>query len=123
MSAIGARFNPSAADAHAHANASAKTSGFFGGGESGPARFGAGVPGASMTASSGAAAGGAGAAGTRFGQGMLGLSSLEEKEEEAAVSPMNGGWSLGAGAPGGAGTVGAEGSRPVSFERLRPAES
>eukprot|EP00752_Nemacystus_decipiens_P007162 g6414.t1 len=106
-----------------HPKASAKTSGFFGGDESGPARFGSSVPGASMTGGSarsgpGARADMGGAAGGRFGQGMLGLSSVEEKEEEeAAVSPMNGGWSM----EGTAG--GAEGSRPVSFERLRQAES
>lgn len=116
MSAVGARFNPSPYKA--------KASGFFGGGESGPARFGAGGARASMAASSGAGVavggGGGGAAGGGFGQGMLGLSSLEEKEEEeAAVSPMNGGgWSVG-GTAAGAGAGGAEGSRPASFERLR----
>lgn len=104
MSAVGARFDPSPAKANV------KASGFFGGGESGPARFGAGVSGASMTASSG---GVGGVAGSSFGQGMAGLSSLEEKEEEeAAVSPMNGEWSVGAGA----------GVGPASFERLRQAE-
>lgn len=113
MSGVGARFNPS------HSKASAKTSVFFGGGESGPARFGTGVPGASMTGSSGAGAGGA--AGDRFGPGMSRLSSLEEKEEEdATVSPMNGsGWPV----EGTKGGGGAEGCRPVSFERLRKAGS
>lgn len=123
MSVVGARFNPFSPKAQA------KASGFFGGGDLAPARFGAGGPGASsMTTSPGAGAGagagavsgGGGAAGSGFGQGVLGLSSLEEKEEEeAAVSPMNGDWSGG----GVVGNGGAEGSRPASFERLRQAGS
>eukprot|EP00903_Cladosiphon_okamuranus_P017299 g15940.t1 len=108
VSAVGARFSPTPVEYNA------KASGFFGGGESGPARFGA-----SMTASSGTGGAVGGVAGSSFGQGMLGLSSVQEKEEEeAAVSPMTGGWS--AEARGGGGV--AEGSRPAAFERLRQAE-
>lgn len=88
MSGIGARFHPS--------DYQAKASGFFGGGESPPAGFGGGAPGAPMTASSPRGGAGAGA-GSGLGQGMLGLSSFKEKEEDAAgaVSPANGRWFVG----------------------------
>lgn len=100
----GTRFNPSPFKP--------KLSGFFGGGDSAPAFFGSGFPSGSMAGAAGAGGssrmGTLGIGTTGLCQGMLGLSSLEEKEEEGAGSPVT------TSAAGGA-------SRPVSFERLRKA--
>ncbi|CAM9920875.1 unnamed protein product [Scytosiphon promiscuus] len=108
-----ARFNPSPFKP--------KLSGFFGGGDSAPARFGPGFPsGSSAVAAAGSTRiGTLGVATTGsggVGQGMLALSSLEEKEEEGAGSPVMAGGGAGGAAVGAGGA-----SRPVSFERLRQA--
>lgn len=108
-----ARFNPSPFKI--------KPSAFLAGGfESAPGRFG---PAAAPVATSAVAGAGVGGPGGGFGQGMQGLSSLEEKEEEeGGGSPMTEASSpVGDGLASGEFTAAAGGGRPASFERLRRA--